>query len=36
MRKDTYKAYKDQIKVENIITAWFKDYKIRKYRFFKR
>jgi predicted HAD superfamily hydrolase len=30
MRKYTYGAYKDKIKVENIITAFFKDYKIRK------
>jgi hypothetical protein len=30
MRKHTYKAYKDKIKVENIITTLFKDYKIRK------
>jgi hypothetical protein len=30
MRKHTYEAYKDSIKVENIITALFKDYKIRK------
>jgi hypothetical protein len=30
MCKHTYKAYKDKIKVENIITALFKDYKIRK------
>jgi hypothetical protein len=30
MCKHTYGAYKDKIKVENIITALFKDYKIRK------
>jgi hypothetical protein len=30
MRKHTYEAYKDKIKIENIITALFKDYKIRK------
>jgi hypothetical protein len=30
MHKHTYKAYKDKIKVENIITALFKDFKIRK------
>jgi hypothetical protein len=30
MRKHTYKAYKDKFIVENIITALFKDYKIRK------
>jgi hypothetical protein len=30
MRKHTYKAYKDKFRVENIITALFKDYKIRK------
>jgi hypothetical protein len=30
MRKHTYEAYKDKIKVGNIITALFKDYKIRK------
>jgi hypothetical protein len=30
MRKHTYEAYRDKIKVENIITALFKDYKIWK------
>jgi hypothetical protein len=30
MHKHTYEAYKDKIKVENVITALFKDYKIRK------
>jgi hypothetical protein len=30
MWKHTYKAYKDKIKVENIITTLFEDYKIRK------
>jgi hypothetical protein len=30
MRKHTYEAYKDKIKVENIITTLFKDYKVRK------
>jgi hypothetical protein len=30
MHKHTYEAYKDRIKVENIITALFKDFKIRK------
>jgi hypothetical protein len=30
MRKHPYEAYKDSIKVENIIIALFKDYKIRK------
>jgi hypothetical protein len=30
MHKHTYEAYKDKIKVENIITALFKDLKIRK------
>jgi hypothetical protein len=30
MRKHTYEAYKDKIKVENIIIALFKDFKIRK------
>jgi hypothetical protein len=29
MHKHTFKAYKDKIKVENIITTLFKDYKIR-------
>jgi hypothetical protein len=29
MRKHTYKAHKDKIKVENIITTLFKDLKIR-------
>jgi hypothetical protein len=32
MRKHTYEAYKDKIKVENIIIALFKDYKIRKHK----
>jgi hypothetical protein len=30
MCKHTYEAYKDKIKVENIITTLFKDRKIRK------
>jgi hypothetical protein len=30
MRKHTYEAHKNKIKGENIITALFKDYKIRK------
>jgi hypothetical protein len=30
MCKHTYETYKDKIKVENIITALFKDFKIRK------
>jgi hypothetical protein len=30
IHKRTYEAYKDKIKVENIITALFKDYKTRK------
>jgi hypothetical protein len=30
LRKHTYEAYKDKIKVENIIIALFKDYKIKK------
>jgi hypothetical protein len=30
MCEHTYKAYKDKIKIENIITALFKHYKIRK------
>jgi hypothetical protein len=30
IRKHTFEAYKDKIKVENIIIALFKDYKIRK------
>jgi hypothetical protein len=30
MCKHTYEAYKDKIKVENIIIALFKDFKIRK------
>jgi hypothetical protein len=30
MRKHTYKAHKDKIKVENVITTLFKDFKIRK------
>jgi hypothetical protein len=30
MHKHTYKAYKDKIKLENIIIALFKIYKIRK------
>jgi hypothetical protein len=32
IRKHTYKAYKDKIEVENIITTLFKDYKIRKHK----
>jgi hypothetical protein len=30
MHEHTYEAHKYKIKVENIITAFFKDYKIRK------
>jgi hypothetical protein len=30
MHKHTYEAHKDKIKVENVITALFKDFKIRK------
>jgi hypothetical protein len=30
IRKHTYEAHKDKIKVENIITTLFKDFKIRK------
>jgi hypothetical protein len=30
MSKHTYEAYKDKIKEENVITAMFKNYKIRK------
>jgi hypothetical protein len=30
MCKHTYETHKDKIQVENIITALFKDYKIRK------
>jgi hypothetical protein len=32
MHKHTYEAYKDKIKVENIIIALFKDFKIRKWK----
>jgi hypothetical protein len=32
MRKHTYEAYKDKIKVENVSIALFKDYKIRKWK----
>jgi hypothetical protein len=36
MHKHTYEAYKDKIKVENIITTLFKVYKIRKQKTFQK
>jgi hypothetical protein len=32
MHKHTYETYKDKIKIENIITGLFKDFKIRKHK----
>jgi hypothetical protein len=35
MHKHTYEAYKEKIKVENIIIVSFKNYKLKKRRCFK-